>query len=148
MLLFELIFVRFSEAISLVFDGTIPVISIMDQHTPNCIIPVLSSNDIIRDLAWYKKYVGFDQMFGNLEYAGMVREGMKVHLQYHLGTTEDPVLGSVIKIFVADIEIVFKEMIERDTISQGKLQRNTAWKTHEFGFYDLNKNGVYFVQDV
>lgn len=120
----------------------------MDKQSAPRIIPVLSSSDIIRDLAWYKKYVGFDPLFGNKEYAGIVRDGMEVHLQHHLGTSDDPVFGSVIKIFVEDINIVFNEMVEKGTVSREMLNRNTAWKTHEFGFYDLNKNGVYFVQDV
>ena len=111
--------------------------------------PVLPSSDIKRDLAWYEKHTGFTYQFGDGNYAGMVREDLCIHLQWHADSEEDPLLGgSVIKIFVHDITPFFDEFIKRGTIKAEKLQKNTPWGTHEFGFYDLNGNGIYFVQDV
>ena len=43
---------------------------------------------------------------------------------------------------------IFDEMVERGTIKKEKLRLNTAWKTNEFGFYDLNNNSVFFVEDI
>ena len=34
------------------------------------------------------------------------------------------------------------------TINREKLRLKTAWNTSEFGFYDLNKNVIFFVQDL
>ena len=71
-----------------------------------------------------------------------------LHLQWHADTEEDPLLGgSVIKIFVDDIEPIFKEFMGRGTVTANKLRRNTPWGTHEFGFYDLNGNAIFIVQD-
>ena len=113
------------------------------------ISPVLPSQDIDRDVAWYENYVGFELLHKDAMYAVMKRENFCIHLQWHANTEDDPLLGgSVIELFVKDIQPMFKEFLERKTISPEKLRRNTPWKTHEFGFYDLNKNAIFVVQDV
>jgi hypothetical protein len=111
------------------------------------IIPVIPSANIERDLRWYKKKAGFTQTFVTDGYAGMARENMQIHLQWHADTPDDPLLGgSVVKIFVEAIEDLFEELIERGVVSEDKLNRNTPWGTNEFGFFDLNKNAVFFVE--
>ena len=112
------------------------------------IIPVLSSPDIERDLEWYEKYAGFKYCFGDKGYAGLHRENLEFHLQFHHGNEKDPVLAGVIKMFVSDIQPYFEEFVNRGTITKEKLNRNTPWGTHEFGFYDLNKNAIFIVQDI
>ena len=113
------------------------------------IIPVLPSSDIKRDLEWYQKKAGFELVFGDEMYAGIKRDQHEIHLQWHADTEDDPLLGgSVIRIFVDDIQPIFKEFVERGTVTQEKLRLNTAWGTHEFGFYDLNNNAIFWVQDV
>ncbi|WP_297761166.1 glyoxalase/bleomycin resistance/extradiol dioxygenase family protein [uncultured Muriicola sp.] len=113
------------------------------------IVPVLPSLDIERDIKWYEKYTGFTYCFGDKCYAGLQRENLEFHLQFHLGTAEDPISGgSVMKLFVSDIYPYVEEFVNRGTISSDKLRENTSWGTHEFGFYDLNKNAIFIVQDV
>ncbi len=113
------------------------------------VVPVLPSLDVERDLKWYEQYAGFKFAFGDSGYAGLTRENIEFHLQFHHGTAEDPITGgSVMKIFVEDIKPYFDEFVERGTIKPEKLRMNTPWGTHEFGFYDLNDNAVFFVQDV
>ena len=113
------------------------------------ISPVLPSQDIDRDVAWYENYVGFELLHKDAMYAVMKRENFCIHLQWHANTEDDPLLGgSVIKLFVKDIQPMFEEFLERKTILPEKLRRYTPWKTHEFGFYDLNKNAIFVVQDV
>ncbi|WP_347924825.1 VOC family protein [Pontimicrobium sp. SW4] len=121
----------------------------MDQKTNiQTIIPVLSTADIERDIAWYKKHIGFNLTYQEEGYAVLNRENIWIHLQWHHDNDEDPVYGSVIKIFVDDINPIFEEMIQRDTVVKDKLRLNTPWNTHEFGFFDLNKNTIFFVQDI
>ena len=111
--------------------------------------PVLPSQDIGRDVAWYNQFAGFDILHQDDMYAVLRRGAACIHLQWHADTEDDPLLGgSVIKIFVEDIHPVFEEMVARGTVSKDSLRRNTAWGTHEFGFYDLNKNAIFIVQDV
>ncbi len=110
--------------------------------------PVLPSQDIERDLQWHQKHTGFSPIHADSMYAVLKREHLYIHLQWHADTESDPLLGdSVIKIFVEDIEPIYKEFVERETIKPEKLQMNTPWKTHEFGFYDLNKNAIFVVQN-
>lgn len=80
-------------------------------------------------------------------YAGIRRDQWELHLQFHYGTKDDPIHPSVTKIFVNDIEIYLEEFVRRETVNYEKLRRNTPWKTHEFGFYDLNGNAFFIVED-
>jgi len=113
------------------------------------ITPVLPSQDIDRDVAWYQTHVGFQLLHKDNMYAVMRRDTISIHLQWHADTDDDPLLGgSVIKIFVDDIEPIFQEFVDRKTVTLDKLRKHTPWHTHEFGFYDLNKNALFFVEDV
>ncbi|MEL6276530.1 MAG: VOC family protein [Bacteroidota bacterium] len=112
------------------------------------ITSVLPTNDLQRDLKWYAEKVGFETRYHDDMYAVLKRENVYLHLQWHADTEDDPLNGgSVIKIFVRDIEPYFKEFVERGTIQPEKLRRNTPWGTHEFGFYDLNQNAIFVVQN-
>ncbi|MEQ8905851.1 glyoxalase/bleomycin resistance/extradiol dioxygenase family protein [Ekhidna sp.] len=116
--------------------------------SPLQIIPVLSTDSIKRDLEWYEKYTGFKFVFGDDGYAGLQRDNLEFHLQFHHNNAGDPVFPSVMKIFVSDIHTYVDEFVKRGTIKKEKLRMNTPWGTHEFGFYDLNKNAIFIVQDV
>ena len=112
------------------------------------ISPVMPSQDIIRDVQWYQKFVGFQLVHKDEMYAVLNRESQYVHLQWHADTEQDPLLGgSVIKIFVNNIQPIFKEFVERGTVSSSALRMRTPWRTNEFGFYDLNKNAIFFVEN-
>lgn len=110
--------------------------------------PVLSSADLKRDIEWMTKFMGFDYAFGDEMYAGLVREKQCIHLQWHKGDNKDPLFPSSIKLFVHDIKPLIAEFVERGTITPDKVRRNTPWGTHEFGFYDLNQNAIFIVQDL
>ena len=113
------------------------------------ITPVLPSQNIKRDVEWHQKHTGFEPIFGDDMYAGLKREHLYIHLQWHADTKDDPLLGgSVIKLFVKDIRPIFNEFVERGTVAKDKLRIKTPWGTHEFGFYDLNQNAIFIVQDV
>ena len=112
------------------------------------IVPVLPSSDIKRDIIWYEQFTGFKYYFGDDGYIGLRRDDLEIHLQLHRGTEEDPMPdGSAIRIFVNDIHPWYEEFVEKGTISKDKLRLDTPWKTHEFGFYDLNRNAIFIVQD-
>lgn len=119
------------------------------KSTLRHIIPVLPSADVRRDAQWYADYVGFRTIWQDEMYAVIQKEELEIHLQWHANTQEDPLLGgAVIKIFVNDIHTTFTEFLKRGTITPEKLRLNTPWKTHEFGFFDLNKNAIFIVQDI
>ena len=111
------------------------------------VTPVISTSDIERDIIWYNKKVDFDLTYQEHGYAVLHREQQWIHLQWHHDNEEDPVYGSVVKFFVEDIHLILDELVKRGTVSKDKLQLNTPWNTHEFAFFDLNKNAIYFVQN-
>jgi hypothetical protein len=112
------------------------------------IIPVLPSADIEKDIAWYKEKVGFEIYFSDSMYAVLYRENICLHLQWHADTPEDPLLGgSVIRMYVKNIQSLFTELVNRGTVTQDSLKINTPWKTNEFGFFDRNKNAIFIMED-
>jgi len=113
------------------------------------IIPVLPSAEIERDVAWYKEKAGFNVSHADTMYAVLYRENLCIHLQWHADTENDPLLGgSVVRILVKDIGPLFGEFVQRGTVAQGAFKRNTPWNTNEFGFFDLNKNAIFIVEDI
>ena len=113
------------------------------------ISPVLPSSDLVRDIAWHKKKTGFGVSFKQEGYVVLRRDHLFIHLQWHADTGDDPLLGgSVIKIFVDGIKPLFEEFVERGTVGSDKFNADTPWGTNEFGFYDLNKNAIFIVEDI
>ena len=112
-------------------------------------VPVLPSMNIARDLAWYAEKTGFQVLFSDKMYAILQRENMLLHLQWHADTDDDPLLGgSVIRIRVRNIKPLFDEFVKRGTVTATSFSAKTAWGTNEFGFFDLNKNLIFIVEDV
>ena len=112
------------------------------------IVPVLPSADIQRDVDWYEK-LGFELRHQDEMYAVMRLETLYLHLQWHADTADDPLLGgSVIKIFLENIQPIFEQFVKKNLVAADKLRLNTPWGTNEFGLYDLNKNAIFFVEDI
>lgn len=112
-------------------------------------IPVLPSSDIQRDVEWYKEKMGLEVYHQDKMYAVLYRENLCLHLQWHADTEDDPLLGgSVVRILVKNIEPAFSEFLKRGTVKPDKLKKNTPWKTNEFGFFDLNKNAIFIMEDL
>lgn len=110
--------------------------------------PVLPSANIERDVAWYKEKTGFEPLFADKMYAVLARENLCIHLQWHADTEDDPLLGgSVIRIDVKNIKPLFDEFVKRGTVLKEKFRANTAWGTNEFGFYDLNSNAIFIMEN-
>ncbi|MCC6282916.1 MAG: glyoxalase/bleomycin resistance/extradiol dioxygenase family protein [Saprospiraceae bacterium] len=113
------------------------------------IIPVLPSSDIERDVAWYREKTGFELFYSDKMYAVLIRGSHAIHLQWHADTPGDPLLGgSVIRILVKNIEPLFQEFIQRGTVTEDAFKANTPWETNEFGFFDLNNNAVFIMEDL
>ena len=113
------------------------------------IIPVLPSANVARDIAWYEEKTGFKKYFSDKMYAVLCRENLTIHLQWHADTEDDPLLGgSVIRIYVKNIKPLFDELLQRGTITKESFKSNTPWKTNEFGFFDLNNNAIFIMEDI
>ena len=114
------------------------------------LIPVLESADIDRDVAWYKEKAGFEASFVHEKmYAGLYRDDLEIHLQWHAGTKDDPMNGgAVIRIDVKNIKPIFDEMKKRGTVTDKDFKANTPWGTNEFAFHDLNSNAIFISEDI
>jgi uncharacterized glyoxalase superfamily protein PhnB len=114
------------------------------------IIPVLESADIARDVAWYKEKMGFEVSFLHEKmYAGLYRDALEIHLQWHAGTEGDPLSGgAVTRIGVKDIKPLFEEFKQRGTVKEKDLRENTPWGTNEFAFHDLNSNAIFISEEI
>ncbi|MGB1308519.1 MAG: glyoxalase/bleomycin resistance/extradiol dioxygenase family protein [Oceanihabitans sp.] len=113
------------------------------------ITPVLPSEDIARDVAWYENKLGFKSLHNNKMYAVLQRNNISIHLQWHANTKADPLLGgSVIKIMVKNIKPIFMECVENGSVKADSINFNTAWNTNEFGLFDLNNNAIFFVETI
>lgn len=112
------------------------------------IVPVLPTANVERDVQWYQEKTGFQPVYTDAMYAVLNRDNLYLHLQWHADTDDDPLLGgSVIRILVKEVEPIFAEFVARGTVADDALRLDTPWQTHEFGFYDLNDNAVFIVQD-
>ena len=114
------------------------------------IIPVLESADIARDVAWYKEKTGFEVSFTHEKmYAGLYRDDIQIHLQWHAGTEGDPLSGGALtRIDVKNINPFFEEFKQRGTVQEKDLRENTPWGTNEFAFADLNSNVIIISEDI
>lgn len=113
------------------------------------IIPVLPSTNIARDIVWYEEKTGFKEYFSDKMYAVLYRDNLTIHLQWHADSEDDPLLGgSVIRIYVKNIKALFDELLQRGTITEDAFKSNTPWKTNEFGFFDLNNNAIFIMEDI
>lgn len=110
--------------------------------------PVLPSANIARDVNWYKEKLGMEVYYEDSMYAVLYRDKFCLHLQWHAGTEDDPLLGgSVVRVLVSDVRSLFTEFVERGTVTADKFRENTPWETHEFGFFDRNNNALFFMED-
>ena len=114
------------------------------------VIPVLESANIARDVAWYKDKAGFELSFSHEKmYAGLYRDDLEIHLQWHAGTKDDPMNGgAVVRIEVKNIKPIFEEFKQRGTVKNKDFMANTAWGTNEFAFHDLNSNTIFISEDI
>lgn len=110
-------------------------------------IPVLPSSDIDRDIKWYSEKMGLEIYTSDSMYAVLYRDNLCLHLQWHAGSADDPLLaGSVVRILVKNIQPLFEEFLKRGTVNAAKLKQDTPWGTNEFGFYDLNSNAIFIME--
>jgi hypothetical protein len=114
------------------------------------IIPVLESADIGRDVAWYKEKTGFEVSFIHEKmYAGLYRDDLEIHLQWHAGTPGDSMNGgAVVRIEVKNIKSIFEELKQRGAASDKDFKANTPWGTNEFAFHDLISNAIFISEDI
>jgi catechol 2,3-dioxygenase-like lactoylglutathione lyase family enzyme len=95
--------------------------------------PVLMSRDIEASLAFYRR-LGFDEIFrddpAKPRYAGVRRDGIDLHLQWHAadawGDTED---RPTYRFVVEEVDELFEEFGARNALNANSVVRDTPWGT-------------------
>ena len=110
--------------------------------------PILPVRDVAKAIAYYSCKLGFHVTFQDNEhspkYAGVAREGVELHLQWH--DVQDFGEGgrAGLRFMIEDIAGLFEEYKGEDVFHAGTELRDTDWGTREFAFYDLDGNGLFF----
>lgn len=115
--------------------------------------PVLPVKDVVEALDFYVNRLGFKIAFAddekNPKYAGILRDAIEIHLQWHDAVEwEVEIDHPMLRIVTQNIEELYEEYSEKDVFHAHTLLRETAWGTKEFAFYDPFKNGLTFYRDV
>lgn len=116
--------------------------------------PVLPARNVSEALAYYTERLGFQFGFQDTaaapRYAGVRRDKVELHLQFQFAEDFDSGRAgqASLRIVVDDPDSLFQEWKDRDVYHAHTRVRNTAWGTREFGFFDLNGNGLTFYRDL
>jgi catechol 2,3-dioxygenase-like lactoylglutathione lyase family enzyme len=114
--------------------------------------PVLPARDVAEAIRYYVERLGFRLRFQDDEhdprYAGLQRDGVELHLQWHDGADFNKVERLALRFLIDDVDGLFEEYADKGVFHSGTALRDTSWGTREFAFYDLNGNGLFFYRNV
>lgn len=114
--------------------------------------PVLPVQNVLAALFFYVNKLGFEIAFAddpkNPTYAGVKRDHIEIHLQWHDAKEwETTINRPMLRIVAQNVDALFEEYKAKDVFHESTSLKDTAWKTREFAFYDLYKNGLTFYQN-
>jgi len=115
--------------------------------------PVLPVKNVLEALKFYINKLGFTIAFANDSkqptYAGIRRDDIEIHLQWHDAKEwETDFDRPMLRIVTQNVEILFQEYNFKNVFHKDTKVRNTDWRTREFAFYDIDKNGLVFYQNL
>lgn len=114
--------------------------------------PILPVQNVLAALFFYVNKLGFEIAFAddakNPTYAGVKRDHIEIHLQWHDAKEwESPSNTPMLRIVTQNVDALYDEYKTKDVFHESTKVKDTAWKTREFAFYDLYKNGLTFYQN-
>ena len=114
--------------------------------------PVLPSRNVPLLIEFYVARLGFSLAFQDTEsdprYAGLRRDYVELHLQWHDPAEWQAVERPMLRFLVPDVETLFEEYKDKEVFHRQTALRKTDWGTQEFAFYDLDQNGLTFYRDL
>ena len=114
--------------------------------------PVLPSRNVPALIEFYVARLGFSLAFQDAEndprYAGVRRDNVELHLQWHDPAEWQAVERPMLRFLVADVAALFDEYRDQQVFHDRTALRDTAWGTREFAFFDLDQNGLTFYCDL
>ena len=119
----------------------------------NQIHPVLPVKNVAEAINFYVNSLGFTLAFKEREenpmYAGVKRDAVEIHLQWHDAKEwEEATNRPMLRFVCENIELLFAEYEVQQVFHENTRLQKTPWGTREFAFYDLYKNGLTFYEDL
>ena len=110
--------------------------------------PVLMISDMATSLKFYEG-LGFAKSFGDDKYAGVVRDGLELHLQWHDLADFAPGDRPTYRFVVDDVDALYAEFTGKRRV-EGPWGKpgDTPWGTREFHARDPDRNGLQFYRSV
>lgn len=113
--------------------------------------PVLIVRDIEISLLFFSR-LGFSIAFGgmdaNSKYAGVRRDGVEIHLQWHCEEQwQHDVDRPTYRIVVSDVDALHDEFRQNHSELSMTHVMNTDWGTREFHVRDPDGNGLQFYRE-
>jgi catechol 2,3-dioxygenase-like lactoylglutathione lyase family enzyme len=113
--------------------------------------PVLMVQDVPASLRFYRT-LGFDLAFADSEtdpkYAGVRRDAVELHLQWHDAKDLSPGDRPTYRFFVRDVDDLLAEFASRTAGLDSTAVWDTPWGTREFHVRDPDRNGLQFYRDL
>ena len=113
--------------------------------------PVLPTKDVRAAIDYYVTRLGFALSFQDSPdepgYAGVRRDMVGLHLQWHDPSEWEAVERPSLRFVVPQIEALFEEYKDKGVFHASTAIRETAWGTREFAFFDPDQNGLTFYCD-
>jgi len=115
--------------------------------------PVLAVKDVLKALGFYVNKLGFEVTFADHrtapKYVGIKRGNVEIHLQWHHASEwESNIDRPMLRFLVLNSAALFDEYKTKDVFHEHTQLRETTWNTKEFAFYDLDKNGLTFYENL
>ena len=116
----------------------------------NPVLPVTNVSDAIR---YYVEKLGFRVQFQDdpqePQYAGIERDGVRLHLQWHDPVDfREHVDTLMLRFVIDDVDAIFEEYSDKGVFHDHTALGDTDWGTREFAFYDPDGNGLTFYRDL
>lgn len=117
--------------------------------------PVLMSRDVTASVHFYER-LGFTLAFQDNpvdpRYAGVVRDGVELHLQWQDETQwAYPIDRPTYRFRIQDVDVLYAELHERGALAENaqssspwRKPGDTPWGTREFHVQDPDGNGLQF----
>lgn len=115
--------------------------------------PVLAVKNVVLSLDFYVNKLGFTIAFADHQttptYAGIKRGNVEIHLQWHDASEwEHNIDRPMLRFLIQNTSALFEEYKTKGVFHEKTTLQETSWGTKEFAFYDLDRNGLTFYEDV
>lgn len=115
--------------------------------------PILPVQNVVEALKFYVNKLGFTISFADDSkeptYAGIRRDGIEIHLQWHDASEwENGFNTPMLRIVTQNIELLYVEYKTKNVFQSKTTLKETEWGTKEFAFLDMYKNGLTFYQNL